>query len=101
MDVWVIGGGIYAVLLFFAMALCRVAGSDDSDTRTGAFAAKPRRTNVEYERLVGVDGVRIDVAVQGDTGYGVPHPGSRPGAGTLRSREPRMVPARHQQFIER
>jgi len=101
MNVWFIGGGVYAVFLFFALALCGVAASDDSDTKTGTFTSKPGPTNVEYEQLLGMDGVRIDVAVQSDTDDDVPHRSSRPGAGTRRSREPRMVPARHQQFIQR
>lgn len=100
MNVWFIGGGVYAAFLFFALALCRVAGGDDSDDTAHACATKPGPANVEHEQLLGLDGVCIDVAAQGDTDD-APHPGSRPSTGTRPSREPRLVPPRHQQFIER
>jgi hypothetical protein len=99
MNVWLIGGGVYTILLFFALALCRAAAWQDTDPGIRPALANP--TNLDYEELMDLDGVRIDVAADIPANDDIPSRGSRPGAGTRRSREPRMVPARQRQFIQR
>lgn len=91
---WLIGGGIYAVSVFFALALCRVAGDEDGGTETGSCTTKPSATHVEYEQVVGLDGVRIDTAVDHDASNDLPQRDSRPRTASPRSTEHRKVPAR-------
>lgn len=53
MNVWLIGSGIYAITLLFALALCRVAApTSDEAIQTGAGATKPTNDGTEYEHLI-------------------------------------------------
>ncbi len=97
MNVWFVGSGVYAIFLFFALALCRVATRHDTDACT----ARPSSTNIDYEELLDLDGVRIDAVANRPADDDILARGSRPGAGSRRSRQPRMVPARQRQFIQR
>ena len=89
MNVWLIGGGIYFAALLFAMALCRVAATeDDPEVQTGACSTKPKRRSAEYEELVELDTDLISVAIHRVTEDDLPEPHhSRPGARSHRPGE--------------
>ncbi len=89
MNVWLIGGGIYFVLVSFALALCRVAApTNQDDIHTRACATKPTIDTAEYEQLVGQDGDHADTAIRSEEYNDPSHevPASRP---SVRSQRPR------------
>lgn len=79
MQVWLIGGGIYALALLFAFALCRVASpTTEGDIESSACDAEPPNDGNEYEQLVDHDGYHVDGTVRSepdDQSLEVPVPG--------------------------
>ena len=89
MNVWLIGSGIYAVTLLFALALCRVASPTiDEEIKTGAGATKPTKDGTEYEQLVGHSGYDAASHRRNDHDQSHAVPASRP---SMRSQRPRYL----------
>lgn len=95
MNVWLIGGGIYAVASLFALALCRVAApTHEGGTQRSTGASEPSQNHTEYELVIGLGEDRSDASVHRETPQDLlcEVPDSRPSARSRRSSQLRKAP---------